>query len=272
MSGSDSTSQANTTYTNSTKVLGEGSTYADNGAAVLTSNAYSNDASTNLSNSGNDNSVNTFLSDSGTKLTDSGNTTFTDSSTTSTLTDLRNSGNTTNTLTDSGNTTTNVLDGGSIDLAGRTALAAINLGNNAIDANTSTLNTAFDFGGATLTKSINAISDSVQASLDASAAAQRQAQAAAAQAQSDALGFASKSAAETAAAQKNAMDTVYSSSQDALAYGKWETGQALDSLNTSAGMVATAYADAKGRGALTDKIMMLAIAGAALVAYAAVSK
>jgi hypothetical protein len=264
MSSSDSKTQADTTYQNSTKVLGQGSTYADNGANVLTATAYSNDASTNLSNSGNDNSTNTYLADNSSK--------WTDSSTTTTNTDLRNSGNTTNTLTDSGNTTTNILDGGSIDLAGRTALAAINLGNNAIDANTSTLKTGFDFGSKTLTNSINAISDSVNASLAASSAAQARASAAAESAQANAYGFASQSAAQSATAQRQALDAVLNNTSDALAYGKYETGAALDSLNTSASMVATAYADAKGRGALTDKIMMLAIAGAALVAWQAVRR
>ena len=256
MSSSDSQASSDTSYSNSTKVLGQGAQYADNGAAIVNDTAYN--ANTNT------------------------NTAFLDSSTSSTN------------LTDSGNTTTNynstTLDGGSIDMAGRTALAALNLGGYAIDANTSTLKTGFDFGTKTLNSSIGSIADTVKGAFNFSNAAADRATAAAADAQagafgfaaqsaanaaatqSDAFGFAAQSAAQTAAAQRQAADYIYGNTQDALAYGKYETGAALDSLNTSAGMVATAYADAKGRGALTDKIMMLAIAGAALVAFAAVRR
>ncbi|MGC1173122.1 hypothetical protein [Polaromonas sp.] len=45
---------------------------------------------------------------------------------------------------------------------------------------------------------------------------------------------------------------------------------ALDSLDTQANLVKDAYADAKGRGALTDKILIGAIAMAGIVAFAAV--
>lgn len=46
----------------------------------------------------------------------------------------------------------------------------------------------------------------------------------------------------------------------------------LDSLNTTSNLVKDAYADAKGRGALTDQILIGAIAMAGLVAFKAVGK
>lgn len=46
----------------------------------------------------------------------------------------------------------------------------------------------------------------------------------------------------------------------------------LDSLNTTANLVKDSYADAKGRGALTDQILIGAIAMAGLVAFAAIRK
>ncbi|HEX7742850.1 MAG TPA: hypothetical protein VF442_10540 [Sphingobium sp.] len=46
----------------------------------------------------------------------------------------------------------------------------------------------------------------------------------------------------------------------------------LDQTATTQQLVADAYNDAKGRGALTDKILIAAVAGALLVALAAVKK
>lgn len=46
----------------------------------------------------------------------------------------------------------------------------------------------------------------------------------------------------------------------------------LDSQASSASVIANAYNDAKGRGALTDYILIGAIAMAGIVAYSAVSK
>ena len=45
--------------------------------------------------------------------------------------------------------------------------------------------------------------------------------------------------------------------------------QALDSLTTTSNLVKDAYADAKGRGAMTDKILIGAVAMAGLVAVTA---
>lgn len=58
----------------------------------------------------------------------------------------------------------------------------------------------------------------------------------------------------------------------ALDYAKTSQGQALDSLNTTADLIKDSYADAKGRGALTDYILIGSIAVAGLVAYTAVKK
>jgi hypothetical protein len=73
-------------------------------------------------------------------------------------------------------------------------------------------------------------------------------------------------------AAKNAIDVVASSNSKALDFAKQSQGQALDSLNTTSNLVKDAYADAKGRGALTDKILIGAIAMAGVVAFAAVRK
>lgn len=58
----------------------------------------------------------------------------------------------------------------------------------------------------------------------------------------------------------------------AFSFGTDTQQTALDSLNSQANLVKDAYADAKGRGALTDKILIGAIAMAGLVAFAAVRK
>lgn len=59
---------------------------------------------------------------------------------------------------------------------------------------------------------------------------------------------------------------------DALDFATKSNQQALDSLNTESQLVAAAYNDAKGRGALTDKILIGAIAMAGLVAVMALKK
>ena len=55
-------------------------------------------------------------------------------------------------------------------------------------------------------------------------------------------------------------------------FAKSSMGQALDSLKDQSSLVKDAYADAKGRGALTDKILIGAIAMSGLVAIAALRK
>lgn len=92
----------------------------------------------------------------------------------------------------------------------------------------------------------------------------------------DALAFAESS---NVRAQQLAYNTV----TDALASNESAFGKALTTVNTATGraldtftatneLVKDAYADAKGRGALTDQILMGAIAAMALVAFYAVKK
>lgn len=114
-----------------------------------------------------------------------------------------------------------------------------------LDFADNTVGNAFKFGDAQVTKSLNASSDAFNSALGFAAGAESKAFNTA----SDAIGSAS-----------NAMAA-------ALAFGGKQTATALDSLNTSANLINSAYADAKGRGALTDKILMVAIAGALFVAW-----
>lgn len=57
-----------------------------------------------------------------------------------------------------------------------------------------------------------------------------------------------------------------------LDFASKSNSQALDSLNTTSNLVKDAYADAKGRGAMTDKILIGSVAMAGLVAIAALRK
>lgn len=58
----------------------------------------------------------------------------------------------------------------------------------------------------------------------------------------------------------------------AFSFGNNALGAAFDTLGSTQNMVKDAYADAKGRGALTDKMIMGAIAAMAVVAFAAIKK
>jgi len=58
----------------------------------------------------------------------------------------------------------------------------------------------------------------------------------------------------------------------ALEYARASQGQALDSLNTTTSLIKDSYANAKGRGAMTDYILLGSIAVAGLVAFTAVKK
>lgn len=68
----------------------------------------------------------------------------------------------------------------------------------------------------------------------------------------------------------DALQRALSFGDKAFNFGVDTQQTALDSLNTQANLVKDAYADAKGRGALTDKILIGAIAMAGIVAFAAV--
>lgn len=68
----------------------------------------------------------------------------------------------------------------------------------------------------------------------------------------------------------DALSSALSFGRAALDYNAKGNTQVLDSLDNTTNLVKDAYADAKGRGALTDKILIGAIAMAGLVAFAAV--
>lgn len=98
----------------------------------------------------------------------------------------------------------------------------------------------------------------------------------AANANSDALAFAESNAKSSSSqAYAFAGDSLSASKaafNNSLAFADKQTGRAFDSLSETESLVANAYADAKGRGALTDKILIGAIACMAVVALMAVSK
>lgn len=62
------------------------------------------------------------------------------------------------------------------------------------------------------------------------------------------------------------------SQQETLGFALKSNAQALDSLNVTTDLVKNAYADAKGRGAMTDYLLMGAMALAGLVAVYALRK
>jgi len=71
---------------------------------------------------------------------------------------------------------------------------------------------------------------------------------------------------------KNALSTVDKSVGRSFDFAVQANSQALDSLNTTSNLVKDAYADAKGRGAMTDKILIGSVVMAGLVAIAALRK
>lgn len=92
----------------------------------------------------------------------------------------------------------------------------------------------------------------------------------------DALGFADAQAARTNSSLFSAFSDLLGAQESqvgkVLNYGGTMTDKVLDSVAASTSLVKDAYEDAKGRGALTDKMIMAAIAAMALVAYMAVKK
>lgn len=166
-----------------------------------------------------------------------------------------------------------VLNNGSIDAAGMTG----NISVNTLDGGA--ISTAFDFASGAgfkvldLTKALAdsafaSNSDTVYAALSANKYATQQA----ANTVSDALGFAQSADTRAMQAQREALDTVASGTTQALNFGAKQTTVALDSLNNSANLVKDAYADAKGRGAMTDYVLMAAMGVAAVVALASLKK
>lgn len=92
----------------------------------------------------------------------------------------------------------------------------------------------------------------------------------------DALSFAESASARSQQLAYNTVNDALASSSDAfnraMTYGANATGRALDSLSSTENLVKDAYADAKGRGALTDYIILGAIAVMGVVAFMAVKK
>ena len=71
---------------------------------------------------------------------------------------------------------------------------------------------------------------------------------------------------------KNAFDFAGATAGQSFSFATKSNQQALDSLAVTSNLVKDAYADAKGRGALTDKILIGAIAVSGLVALMAIKK
>lgn len=133
---------------------------------------------------------------------------------------------------DSGNTTITTLDGHAIGLA--------------FDSTNKTVDKAFKFGSDALGFGKDALAfggDTVDSALSFARQAQTQSQSAISDVFSKALDTSSK-----------------------------QTKTVVDSLNGATHLVETAYADAKGRGAMTDYITMIAIGGALFVAFMATRK
>lgn len=143
--------------------------------------------------------------------------------------------------------TVNSLDGEALnrmlDFGGKQSAQVFDFGGRALDLSNETVLAALGFGG-----------DALGAALNAS---------------SDALAFADSNAARNTAASYNfASDAL----GEAFGFGGNALNKAFNTMEGATSLVKDAYADAKGRGALTDKILMGAIAAMAVVALMAVKK
>lgn len=88
----------------------------------------------------------------------------------------------------------------------------------------------------------------------------------------DAMAYSDAAAKRASATTGRALDLADETYGTALSFGKGIVSQAFDSASQSASFVKDAYADAKGRGALTDKILIGAVIAMAVVAVAATHK
>lgn len=143
--------------------------------------------------------------------------------------------------------TINSLDGEALnrmlDFGGKQSAQVFEFGGRALDLSNETVLAALGFGG-----------DALGAALNAS---------------SDALAFADANATRnTTAAYNFAADALGGS----FGFGTNALNKAFAAADGATALVKDAYADAKGRGALTDKILMGAIAAMAVVALMAVKK
>lgn len=112
----------------------------------------------------------------------------------------------------------------------------------------------YEFGGGVVAEALGFGGQALGAALDA---------------QSDALAFADSNAARASAQSYNfATDAL----GGALGFGTLALNKAYGTVSETSNLVKDAYADAKGRGALTDKILMGSIAAMAVVALMAVKK
>lgn len=138
--------------------------------------------------------------------------------------------------------------------------------NNTLDYDV--VNRAFGFGAGVLDMGSDAIAEALGFGGKALGAAM--------DVTSDALAFADQNASRSSAMAYNAMTDALATGETALSraftFGNNAMGAAFDTLGSTQNLVKDAYADAKGRGALTDKMIMVAIAAMAVVAFAAVKK
>jgi hypothetical protein len=126
--------------------------------------------------------------------------------------------------------------------------------NHALDASTQDLSMSLGFAGAAADKALSVITDNSNKSY------------------SFATDNSNKSYSFATDNSNKSYSFAANSESKAFDFASKAQGQALDSLNTTSNLVKDAYADAKGRGALTDKILIGAIAMAGLVAIAALRK
>jgi len=134
------------------------------------------------------------------------------------------------------------------------------------------INSALKSVNQATTSSANATMSAITSSLGFGKAAMT----AVANAQKDALDFAASTSKANNTMAYNAMTDALSAGSgafsSALSFADKQSARAFDSLNSTETLVANAYADAKGRGALTDKILIGSIVAMAVVAFAAIQK
>ncbi|CAN7409282.1 hypothetical protein [Acidovorax sp. LjRoot194] len=143
--------------------------------------------------------------------------------------------------------TVNALDGEVInrmfDFAGKQSGQVYDFGGRALDLTSDVVNEALGFGSGAMKLAANA--------------------------QSDALAFAEST---NKTAQQNSYNFAGDALGGALGLATSAMNKAFNSAEYTGSMVKDAYADAKGRGALTDKILIGAVLAMAVVAFAAVKK
>ncbi len=148
--------------------------------------------------------------------------------------------------------------------------SSVSVVNNTLDPNV--VAAALQFAGNGQTSSFNFGSEALANALGFGGSALT----AALNASSDALAFADSNASRNSAMAYNVFSDALGTSENALSraftFGANALDRSFNNLGDTQQLVADAYADAKGRGALTDKILIGAIAAMAVVAFAAVKK